>query len=69
MSGQEKDSQDILETVSPSRRDFVNKSIKAGFVLPVVGSFTMSGLMATPAAAQCNQSVCPPSPPPPAPPP
>jgi hypothetical protein len=58
----EKDSQEILETVSPSRRDFVNKSIKAGFILPVVGSFTMSGLMATPAAAQCANSTCPPAP-------
>ncbi len=62
MSKKEQGSQDILETVAPTRRDFVNKSIKAGFVLPVVGSFTMSGLMATPAAAQSNSSITPPPP-------
>jgi hypothetical protein len=67
MSKKEQGSQDILATVAPTRRDFVNKSIKAGFVLPVVGSFTMSGLMATPAAAQSNQSATPPPAPAPAP--
>ena len=50
------DKKEIIETVSTSRRDFVRKAIKAGFVVPVVDTFTMSGLMATPAAAQSNQS-------------
>jgi len=53
---QEKSSKDILESVSPGRRAFVEKAVKAGFVLPAVGSFTMSGLMSTPAAAQSNTS-------------
>jgi hypothetical protein len=51
------DNNNLLESVSPERRDFLRKSVKAGFALPVVGTFTMSGLMATPAAAQANMSV------------
>ena len=46
----------ILENVSAPRRDFVKKAVKAGFIAPVVGSFTMSGLMARPAVAQSNLS-------------
>lgn len=57
MSDNEK--KQLLEKVSVNRRDFVRKSLKAGFVLPVVGTFTMSGLMSTPAAAQSNQSRAP----------
>ncbi|MFT6287603.1 MAG: hypothetical protein ACJAYC_001829 [Halieaceae bacterium] len=53
---EENSSQKALDSISSSRRDFVNKSVKAGFVLPVVASFTMSGLMATPASAQPNMS-------------
>ena len=51
-----RDNKEIIETVSTGRRDFVRKAVKAGFVVPVVGTFTMSGLMSTPAAAQTNQS-------------
>lgn len=50
------DQDKILEKVSPSRRDFVRKSLKLGFVAPVVGTFTMSGLMSRPAAAQSGNS-------------
>ncbi|MBT4519889.1 MAG: hypothetical protein HOC23_07770 [Halieaceae bacterium] len=50
------DNKNVLESISPERRAFLRKSVKAGFVLPVVGTFTMSGLMATPAAAQANMS-------------
>jgi hypothetical protein len=55
---------ELLESVSVSRRAFVSKAVKAGFVVPVVGTFTMSGLMSTPAAAQSNQSFIPRPPPP-----
>ena len=51
-----KDPNEILESVSTSRRKFIKKSVKAGFSLPVVATFTMSGLMATPASAQSNSS-------------
>lgn len=51
-----RDKQEIIETVSTSRRDFLRKATKAGFVIPVVGTFTMTGLMSAPAAAQLNQS-------------
>jgi len=53
---EDKRSKELLESVSPGRRAFVEKAVKAGFVLPAVGSFTMSGLMSTPAAAQSNTS-------------
>ncbi|MEE2776578.1 MAG: hypothetical protein VYE73_07425 [Acidobacteriota bacterium] len=49
--------EEALEEFDESRRDFVRKAGVAGFVAPVVASFTMSGLMARPAAAQApNQS-------------
>ena len=51
-----KDTKTILDNISPSRRDFVGKSIKAGFIAPVVASFSMAGLMAAPASAQSNMS-------------
>lgn len=50
----EKKTNNPLESVSVNRRDFVRKSLKAGFIVPVVGTFTMSGLMSSPAAAQDN---------------
>ena len=52
----DKKNDDIIEQMSPSRRDFVRKSVKAGFIAPVIGTFTMSGLMSRPAAAQSNMS-------------
>ena len=52
------DKEKIIDKVEPSRRDFVRKSVKLGFIAPVVGTFTMSGLMSRPAVAQLpNQSV------------
>ena len=48
--------EDIIAKVSPARREFMRKAVKAGFILPVVGTFSMSGLMARPAAAQSNMS-------------
>ncbi len=44
----------ILESIDESRRGFIRKAIGAGFVAPLVASFTMSGLMARPASAQPN---------------
>lgn len=52
----DKEKQELLDSVSMNRRSFVGKAVKAGFIVPVVGTFTMSGLMSTPAAAQSNQS-------------
>lgn len=49
-------SEDVIEKISPARRDFVRKAISAGFVLPMVGTFSMSGLLARPASAQSNLS-------------
>ena len=51
-----RDKNEVIENVAEGRRDFVRKAMKAGFVVPVVGTFAMTGLMATPAAAQSNQS-------------
>lgn len=52
----DKEKKELLDSVSMNRRRFVAKAVKAGFIVPVVGTFTMSGLMSTPAAAQSNQS-------------
>ena len=49
-------SKEVIEKVSPARRDFVRKSVGAGFVLPAVATFSMSGLMSRPAAAVSNMS-------------
>ncbi len=49
-------SQDVMAKMSPARRDFIRKAVSAGFVLPVVGTFSMSGLLARPASAQSNMS-------------
>ena len=54
MSKREK--KEIAGNVSISRREFVRKAAKAGYVVPVVATFTMTGLMSTPAAAAPNQS-------------
>ncbi len=49
--------EDVISRVSPARREFMRKVAKAGFVAPAVATFTMSGLMSRPAAAQAsNQS-------------
>jgi len=46
----------VLSQVDPSRREFLQKAAGASFIVPVVASFTMSGLMARPASAQSNQT-------------
>ena len=46
-----------VDAISVSRRNFVRKAVKAGYVVPVVGTFTMTGLMSTPAAAGNNTSL------------
>ena len=45
------------ENISASRRDFIRKAAKAGYVVPIVGTFTMTGLMVSPAAAAPNGSI------------
>lgn len=47
----------VLSEVEPSRREFLQKAAGASFIVPVVASFTMSGLMARPASAQTNQTI------------
>jgi hypothetical protein len=51
-----REKQEIIETISTSRREFVRKATKAGFIVPVVATFTMTGLMSAPAAAVSNGS-------------
>lgn len=38
------------------RREFLRKAAKAGIAVPAIATFSMSGLMARPAAAQSNLS-------------
>ena len=52
-----KDKKEIVENISSSRREFVRKAVKAGYAVPIVATFTMTGLMSNPAAAASNQSV------------
>jgi len=52
----EKKRESVLSQVDPSRREFLQKAAGASFIVPVVASFTMSGLMARPASAQSNQT-------------
>ncbi len=52
----EREKKEIMDSISVERRAFVSKAVKAGFSLPVVATFTMTGLMATPAAAAPNMS-------------
>ena len=48
---------DLIEEFQPSRRDLIRKAIGAGFAVPVIATFTMTGLMSRPASAQgSNQS-------------
>lgn len=51
------DKKEILDTVSESRRSFLKKAVKAGYVIPVVGTFTVTGLMSQPAVAAPNGYV------------
>jgi hypothetical protein len=47
---------EVIDQVSPSRRSFVRKAVGAGFVAPIVGTFTMSGLMMSPQVANAGLS-------------
>ncbi len=47
----------VLSEVSSDRRDFLRKAAGMGFTVPVVASFSMSGLMAGPAYASGNLSI------------
>ena len=51
-----RDKKEIIDSISESRRDFVRKAAKAGVTASAVATFTMTGLMATPAAATSNGS-------------
>jgi hypothetical protein len=52
----DQDKNDPISKMPEERRDFLRKALGAGFVAPVVATFSMAGLMARPAAAQSNQS-------------
>ncbi len=52
-------SEEIIAEVSKDRRAFLRKAVKAGFIAPVVATFSMSGLMAQPSAFRYNQTDLP----------
>jgi len=54
MKKQDKDK--LIENLPEGRRSFLKKAMTAGFVVPTIASFTMSGLMSRPAAAHPNMS-------------
>jgi len=54
MTEQNKDK--LIENLPEERRSFLKKAMTAGFMVPTIASFTMSGLMSRPAAAAFNQS-------------
>jgi len=39
---------------SEDRREFLKKAVKVGYMVPLVATFTMSGLMGRPQAAHSN---------------
>ena len=47
---------ELVEEFEPSRRDFIRKAVGTGFTVPVIATFTMTGLMSRPAFAAQNQS-------------
>ena len=47
---------ELIQEIQPGRRDFIRKALGAGFAVPVVATFTMTGLMSRPASAGANQS-------------
>ncbi len=61
MADQEREGEEnpskVLSEVSSDRRDFLRKAAGMGFAVPVVASFSMSGLMAGPAYASGNLSL------------
>ena len=46
--------EEITEHLPEERRSFLRKAVKAGIIVPVVATFSMSGLMGRPASAQSN---------------
>lgn len=49
-------SEKIIAKVSEERRAFLRKAVKVGFVVPVIATFSMSGMMGSPAAMQYNMT-------------
>ena len=52
----ENESREVIEQVDPQRRSFLRRAAGMGFAIPVVASFTMSGMLAGPAYAYGNLS-------------
>lgn len=48
---------EIIESVDPNRRSFLQRAAGMGFVVPVIASFAMAGMMAGPAYASGNLSL------------
>ena len=44
-------SEALIKKLPEERRHFLRKAAKAGFIIPAVATFSMSGLMARPASA------------------
>ena len=42
----------VIDSVAEDRRGFLRKAATAAYVAPAVATFTMTGLMSRPAAAQ-----------------
>lgn len=53
----EQQSREIVEQAEPGRRSFLRRAAGMGFVIPVVASFSMSGMLAGPAYAYGNLST------------
>ena len=47
----------VMKDLPEDRRAFLRKAAKAGIIAPAVATFSMSGLMARPAAAWSNVSM------------
>ena len=52
----EKKSEEVIETAGSDRRSFLRRAAGMGFAVPVVASFSMSGMLAGPAYAAGNLS-------------
>ena len=44
----------MISTLPEERRAFLRKAVTAGIAVPAVATFSMSGLMSRPAAAQAS---------------
>lgn len=49
-------SKEMIAKFPKERRAFLRKMAKAGFIVPAVSTFSMSGLMVRPASASTNLS-------------